>query len=299
MNKPVNHHFVPQHFLSAWAIGKESKKLCRFKRIEHTGKFEVKNASIKHSANIKNLYEMIFPDGSFEIESTHVTPKLDEVGYKALNSVRGADYAIIPTSTKKDLAFYLTCLEARNPSVLELMELSEEEFLSIKKSMTQGSKDSIDEVFSYVGSSPTKSVMAFALFIVNELTGFQSKPFHHGLLNANVEEFNFDTDCLLTSGYPTFRMGHYNTDVLFSVAVTPRKALVYSANEFAQLFELLPKDEKIKIINLLTVAKAKSAYSNNDDLAPFVEEHLGWAIGNSSQAHIQQYILKNITSKSR
>lgn len=294
MNKPVNHHFVPQHFLSAWAVGEISKKLYRYKKIKHTGKFETKEASIKHSANIRNLYEIILPDGSFEIESTHVTPKLDEIGYKALNSVRGSDYSIIPSEIKKNLAFYLTCLEARNPAILELMAPTDEEFNLIKNSMTHGSKESINEVFDYIGSSPTKGVMAFALFIVNELTAFQAEPFHHGLLNANVEEFNFDTDCLLTSDYPIFRMGHYNKNVLLSAAVTPRKALIYSKNEFAKIFKKLPKDEQVKMLNLLTVAKADSVFANNNTSSSFVEKHLGWATDDSSEKHIQKYLLSEL-----
>ncbi|PVY77318.1 uncharacterized protein DUF4238 [Tamilnaduibacter salinus] len=295
MNKPVNHHFVPQHFLSAWAIGRNSKKLCRYRRISHTGKLETKEASIKHSANAKNLYEIVLPDGAFEIESTHVTPKLDEVGYKALNSARSLHYSKIPEKTKKDLAFYLTCLEARNPAILDLMAPTDEEFQIIKNSMNNGSSKSVNEVFSYIGESPSKGVMAFALFVINEITSFQSEPFHHGLLNANVEEFDFDADCLITSDYPTFRMGHYNRDVLFAVAVNPRKALVYSKNEFAKVFKMLPKNEQIKMINLLTIAKASAAYAHNDSFSPFVEDHLGWALADSSQEYIQQYILKALS----
>lgn len=292
MSKPVNHHFVPQHFLSEWGIGSDSKKLYRYKRVSFTGKLETKKVSIKHSASVENLYEVILPDGIFEIESTHVTPKLDEIGYKALNSARYSGYSVISKEIQKDLAYYFVCLEARNPAIIDLMAPTEKEFQLIKKSMANCLKKSVDEIFDYIGKSPSKGVMAFALFVINEMTAFQSEPFHHGLLEANVEEFDFDTDCLITSDFPIFRMGHYNRDVLLSIAITPRKALVYSKNGFSKICKMLPRNKQIKMINLLTIAKANSAYACNKSYSSFVEDNLGWAVADSSQEYIRKYILK-------
>ena len=281
---------MPQHFLAAWA---KNKQLFRYRYIEEADRFECKKSTIRRTASVESLYDINLPDGAFEIESSIITPKLDEIGYKALDQARSIPLSGLTNEVKKDLAFYLTCLEARNPEILEAMSVSDEDFKKIKGEVeraSRSSQESIDEVFSYIGKSTSKGVMALALFVTNELSGVLEKPFHHGLLNSNAVEFNFPENCLITSDYPTFRMDHYHREVLFCVAISPKKALIYSKNEFANVVPELPVDVQADFINVLTLAKAKFAYSYSSEHESFIENHLGWALADSSQHKIQEYI---------
>jgi len=71
-NTPRNHHFIPQHFLKAWQ--QSDSKIFRYRRLPSSGEMEIKSVAIKRTVSIQDLYCINFPDGGFEVESSHVTP---------------------------------------------------------------------------------------------------------------------------------------------------------------------------------------------------------------------------------
>lgn len=82
VESPRNHHFIPQYFLKAWQHAEG--KIFRYRRLPSSGAMEIKSVAIKRTASIQDLYRINFPDGGFEVESSHVTPLIDEAGHKII-----------------------------------------------------------------------------------------------------------------------------------------------------------------------------------------------------------------------
>ncbi len=276
-NPPKNHHFVPQHFLKAWQSS--DGKIYRHRFIQHTGKFESKEVAIRRTASVDDLYRVQFPDGSFEIESSLVTPEIDEAGYKIIEKIRIGSLSQWTKTNKKSLAIYLTCLEARHPDVIEEMNVGAE----LEELRTQMKEDgfardkSVDEVVDYFQSSPSIGLIAFAYFLQNEKTPLLAQPFSDGILSANVREYTFSSDALICSSYPTSRWGDYLNDFLFVVAVSPKKAIVYSTSSDVDVFGYIPEIARINLINLYSLSKANLAYFKDTSKSKFIKQHLGWA----------------------
>jgi hypothetical protein len=123
LNTPIKHHYIPQHFLKAWEVPEKKGSIYRYRIIKEINKFECKLTSIKNTAFEKNLYDVNLPDGNFEFESSVVTPMLDEIGKKVLNKIRNTSIRYFSNQDHKDLAVYITCLEARHPEILEAMNI--------------------------------------------------------------------------------------------------------------------------------------------------------------------------------
>ncbi|OXI80022.1 hypothetical protein CFB50_33155 [Burkholderia sp. AU33423] len=292
---PKNHHYVPQHFLKAWATPSTGEKLYRYRVIEHTGQLECRQAAIRKSASEDHLYELHFPDGSFEIESLVVTPILDEMGHKILARIRETPFQGLSQEQKKELAIYLACLEARHPETLKKMDISGDLEQMRQKMKVEVEPDvsrhSIDEVFDYVGASPSTGVMAFALFVRNERSGALARPFSDGLLEAEAIEYQFPEDCLLTSDFPCFRLGEYLGDaLLYVVAISPRKSLIYSRKTNATALRQLPQQVRAELINFYSLGFAQKAFSSNDKHSAFVKSHLGWARRHTTTEARQRYL---------
>lgn len=71
-NTPRNHHFIPQHFLKAWQHA--DSKIFRYRRLPSGGEMGTKSVAINRTVSIQYLHRIDFPDGGFEVESSHVTP---------------------------------------------------------------------------------------------------------------------------------------------------------------------------------------------------------------------------------
>lgn len=181
-NPPKNHHFVPQHFLKAWQSS--DGRICRNRFIPKIGKFESKDVAIKKTGSVNDLYRIQFPDGSFEIESSLVTPEIDEAGHKIVKKARSESLSSWSVDERRSLANYLTCLEARHPEVIDAMNVGSE-LEKLRKQMKEdgfASDSSVDKVVDYFQSSPSIGVMAFAYFLQNEKTPMMAQPFSDGLL---------------------------------------------------------------------------------------------------------------------
>jgi hypothetical protein len=272
---PKNHHFVPQHFLKAWQSSEG--KIIRYRHIPSTGAFEVKEVAIKKTASVNDLYRIEFPDGSFEIESTLVTPLIDEPGHKIIEKARISCATAWAAHDKRQLAYYLTCLEARHPEVLKAMNINDhlETLRRQMKSTRHASHESIDEVIDYLKQSRSLGEYAFGLLVQNETLPLIEQPFSDGLVAADMYEYGCESGGLICSDYPTSRWGNYLRELLFIIAISPRKALVYSNSPKG--FGQLPASVRTRLINLYTLAKAKTAYFTDASQSDFIAAHLGWA----------------------
>lgn len=274
---PKNHHYVPQHFLKAWAD--ERGYMFRYRYIPATGAFEIKPVSIRKSASRDHLYRMSFKDGSFEIESTILTPIVDEEGHKILELVRHRAFRDVRTEDKRLLANYITRLEARHPDIIEAMDMSDrlEELRVQLKSEKLVRGESIDDVIDYLKSSDTLGLLPLALFLQNESKPMFGKPFSDSLMNAYTREYTFSEPVLLCSDYPVARWGDYSKSVFCVLALSPTKAVIYSSSANIEVFDQVSANIRADIINLYTISKSEAAYFIDDSKCDFVKQHLGWA----------------------
>ncbi len=292
MTTPKNHHFVPQHFLRAWAISGRNDRLYRYRFIPINGKFECKEVSIKHSASEEGLYDVVLPDGSFEIESCVVTPQLDEMGHKILSRVRNIPLSQLTEADKRELTIFLVGLEARHPETVEKMDVRDyiDTHREHLKTTSNHSNKAIDEVHDYLKASPSTGVMNLGWFIGNERSGHLGRPFSHGLMEAHAVEITFEEDVLLTSDFACFRTGDFTGKFLFAAAISPRKATIYSPDQSVFVLNALDAKQKAAVINLYMLGQAQQAFANNKQFSAFVEQHLGWARRCTTQLAVQEYV---------
>lgn len=294
--EPRNHHFIPQHFLRSWYS--DNEKVFRYRVIPGINKFEVKNVGIKKTASIKDLYKVDFPDGSLNMETEVVTPKIDNIGSRVLQK------AIKTNSkkwTKEDnilLANYLVYLEARHPVNQEAMNIGNEldSMRAEMKKEKSGSEKSIDVIINYFQGISSLGPLMLGFLASFEKNPNVLNPFSRGMLSAQSMECAFNTDCLLSSDYPTSRWGDYEKTLLFIVSLSPRKAIIYSMSNDIGVFNLLSQQSLSQLINLYTLAKAETAYYMNETMEPFVRKHLGWA-RKLSLEKAQDYVRKFIISE--
>jgi|JYMV01.1.fsa_nt_gi Protein of unknown function (DUF4238) len=289
-NPPRNHHFIPQYFLKAWQHAEG--RIFRYRRLPFSGAMEIKSVAIKRTASIKDLYYINFPDGGFEVESSHVTPLIDEAGHKVIERARGSSVQKWDTADRRQLANTLTSLEARHPDILKAMDVrSALEPLRQKiKAEHQLSHKSVDELIDYFKASRSLGVLSLILFAQNELLSLIAQPFSDGLLRASMREYSYEHSCLLCSDYPTSRWGDYLKDLLFIIAISPSKALVFSNNPSIVAFDRLKPHALAQLINLYTLGKAQSAYYSDDAQGEFVFTHLGWALNRPDVLDQRQYV---------
>lgn len=289
-NPPRNHHFIPQHFLKAWQHA--DGRVFRYRRLPSNGAMEIKSVAIKHTASIQDLYRIDFPDGGFEVESSHVTPLIDEAGHKIIEKARGSSVQGWELPERRQLANTFTLLEARHPDVLKAMNVrSELDFLRQRMKTEQHfSHESVDEVIDYFQASDSLGVISLVLLTQNEILPLIDQPFSDGLMQATMLEYSYEQSCLLSSDYPTSRWGDYLKELLFIIAISPGKALVFSSNPAIGVFDLLKPHTRSRLINLYTLGKAQTAYYCDDAQGEFVSTHLGWALARPTLAEQRQYV---------
>lgn len=289
-NPPRNHHFIPQYFLKAWQHAEG--KIFRYRRLTSSGAMEIKSVAIKRTASIQDLYRIDFLDGGFEVESSHITPLIDEVGHKVIKKARGSSVQSWDLPARRQLAYTLSSLEARHPDILKVMDVRLAlEFLRQKiKDEQNFSHKSVDELIDYFKSSDSLGVMSLVLLTQNELLPLIAQPFSDGLLHASMREYSYEQSCLLCSDYPTSRWGHYLKDLLFIIAISPAKALIFSNNPAIGVFDLLTPHARARLINLYTLGKARTAYYCDDAEGEFVSAHLGWALARPDISDQRQYV---------
>ncbi|KPG77523.1 DUF4238 domain-containing protein [Pseudomonas libanensis] len=289
-NPPRNHHFVPQHFLKAWQH--ENGRIYRYRRLPSSGAIEIKSVAIKHTASIQDLYRLDFADGGFEVESSFITPMIDEAGHKIIEKARGSSVQDWELGDRRQLANTLTLMEARHPDILKAMDVRQELEL-FRKEMKDGQRSShrsIDEVIDYLKASSSLGVLSLLLLAQNEQVPLIDEAFSDCLAAANMREYSWEPPCLLASDYPPSRWGHYLKDLLLIIAIAPGKGLVYSSDPNVTVYDRLKPHTRARLINLYTLAKARTAYYIDDTQGEFVDTHLGWANDRTTLKEQQEYV---------
>lgn len=289
-NPPRNHHFIPQHFLKAWQHA--PGRIFRYRRLPSSGGLEIKQVAIKHTASIQDLYRIDFADGGFEVESSYITPMIDETGHKIIEKARGSKVQDWGLPEYRQLANTLTLLEARHPDILKAMDVRSELDLMRQRMKEQqlSSHASIDEVIDYFKESNSLGVISLVLFAQNEILPLIDKAFSDGLVKATMREYSWELPCLLASDYPVSRWGHYLEDLLFIISIAPSKALVFSNNRNVVAFDRIKPHARARLINLYTLARARTAYYSNDREGEFVNIHLGWALDRPTISAQREYV---------
>ena len=272
----------------------DKNKIIRYKRLEIDERLEEKLVSIRKTASVPGLYDVVLPDGGFEVESLMVTPNLDEAGYKILAKARNTSVYDFDENEKRELAIYLTCLEARHPEMLEVMdivpELNRLSMASITERM-QGSKEIID----YIKKANSTGAMALSGFIQNERNGLVCPPFSNGLMNARMLEVVFDENVLVSSDYPISRFGEYQGALQVVIAISPSKALIYSNLGDMAVFNELSQRELAGLINVYTLMNGECGYFCNRTLKSIFQQHLGWCKNISEIEEKRKYIFHTVS----
>jgi len=292
MSQPLNHHYVPRHFLRAWSHSEAQNRIYRYRLMPSTGSIECKAVPTKRTASAIGLYSVRLPDGTLDVESSTVTPKIDEPGHKVLEKARRTPFAALAKADREQLARYIVCLEARHPDVLKMMD-QRAAIAGIGEAMRQRKAfdtRAIDECVAYFQSASPIGPMMLSMLEGNERSGFSAPPLSGGLLAAHVVELAFQRPVLMSSSFPCFRSGDYLRSVFLSVALSPYKALVYSSSDGVDAIHALPPSSQAALINLYTVGFADCGYATGRDVAEFVRAHLGWARARPSGHERQAYV---------
>ncbi len=282
MNKPKNHHYVPQHFQRAWATNSDGLKINRYKWIEQRSALDFSpDYSIVRNASEHNLYTICDGKEVEEYETGIMTDQIDTPGSKVIQKLRQSDLKSLHKEDMNILSQYVVSLEARNPVVMKLMQLSDEDIdrmLSTKEIVA--SPEIISEIATLMKSINsikygTGSIASGAF------ASWGHKSFSDKLSNQYWLEVNTPNDQLITSNYPVGRFGDYEKGDFFAcLSVSPRKALLFIPPNpnTVNAFKNASLTELVRITNLLSIYRANEAYSNfhTDELRTFIESHVWW-----------------------
>lgn len=283
-----NDHYVPQHFLRAWACDAEQKKINAYRRIEHTGQVDFKpnkQRSIVSSASHQDLYQITDGVRTAEFESSVMTRGVDTPMSNVIFKLRASGLKTLNQDEKKLLCRYLVILEGRNPQVINQMQLSPADLHSISQDISKSgiaSNEAIEDVrvfferiFAHSGAASAGAYAGFAHF-----------PDAEALMSKKcIEVTRNDARGYLTSNYPVGRENDFcNPNCLLTIAISPSKALVFSNEMVCQRIVASPDNEKWRMIDLQTLARATDAFTLLPTIDPFVVRHLGWKLRNEAAA---------------
>ncbi|MGJ7575757.1 DUF4238 domain-containing protein [Variovorax sp. RB2P76] len=275
-----NDHYVPQHFLRAWACDPEKNKIRAYQRIEQTGKVVAsltKPRSIVTSASQSDLYQISDGVQTAEFETSIMTRDVDTPMSNVLLKLRSFGLGSLNQEDMLLLCRYVVILEGRNPAVMKQMQLSTTDvgdiFAGIEKSgsFSKGAiadlRKLTEQMFAVSGAAATG---AYA--------GFGHLPDAAALLQMKcIEITRDDAKGYLTSNYPVGRVNDFrDPGCLVTLAVSPTQGLVFANETICQKLSSSPTDEQWRLIDLQTLSKASYAFTIFSKMDPFVERHLGW-----------------------
>jgi hypothetical protein len=281
-----NDHYVPQHFLRAWACDAEQKKIYAYRRIEHTGEVDFKPnkpRSIVSSASHEDLYQITDGVHTAEFETSVMTRGVDTPMSAVIQKLRGYSLDTLNDDEMSLLCRYVVILEGRNPKVIDQMQLSAADLLNIfsdiKKSGTVSEK-TIDETRPFFEKIFAQSGAASA----GAYAGFGHLPDAAALMRKKcIEVTRDDTRGYLTSNYPVGRENDFlDEKCVLTIAISPSKALVFSSEKVCQQIAASPNKEKWRMIDLQTLARATDAFTSTNTIDVFVVNHLGWKLQNKA-----------------
>lgn len=281
-----NDHYVPQHFLRAWACDEGGKKLHRYKRIAHTGRVEFKEQSIISSGSGQDLYQISDGEKKAEFETSVMTKAVDTPFSPVLEKFHFSGLKSLSQDERGKLARYIVILEGRNPHVIGLMQegVTNNIDVLLEPAKEDGISDAtIAEMQGLLERMlPTLGAAAAGMF-----AGWGHGQEAKALLEKQWVEIDFDkSEALVTSNYPVGRWNWYtNPDSYLLLALTPRKALVIGNEKYCQTFLRATRQIQARVLNLMTIARATEAYCRSNSRSLFVERHLGWMLNQSEDKY--------------
>jgi len=280
-----NDHYVPQHYLRAWANDLEQNKLFSYKLIEHQSKVHFKkDGSVKTSSSQKNLYQISDGQAFAEFETTLMTPEVDTPGSAIIKKVRSCGLGSLTAPERFQLASYIVILEARHPDTIRKMDISEDDLQRIFKEIDGSngtSRQAMDDVKSFMLSiRPSLGTAASGMF-----AGWGHGQEAQALLSKGwIEIARTDKQGFFCSNYPVGSFEDYAApNAAFTFPLSPSRALWCVPLEVKLKLEALNEtkrkvamDEACKMVDIFTLGKATEAYSLVADPNPFIQQHLGW-----------------------
>lgn len=273
-----NDHFVPQHFLRAWATDLNKKKLFGYQRIQQTDAIKFQERSIVSSASAKNLYQITDGKETAEFETRIMTDAVDTPMSEVIAKLRSVGLAKLSQSDREILARYITILEARNPKVIEQMTLSE---VDLEKIMAEQLKSPVSpEAVAYVGNFMKSILPSSGKAAAGMFAGWGHGIDSTALLNKGWVEVNrIDGTTFLCSNYPVGRHGQYEDEKsIIALAVSPTQGMLFVPIGLKDTFQKGPASKLSRMIDLFTLGRATEAYSISDSPNKFVMDHLGWML---------------------
>ncbi len=272
--EPRNHHYVPQHFLSAWSVD-DGKKTNRYRRIAHTGKVEFrKGVSIVHCASENELYVLSDGINTVNFESSVMNESLDAPGAVVIKKLRTSGLDSLDEKDRFTLANYVICMEARNPKTMDKMQGLESNLGGIPDHNFAPWLDCLKNI-SAKGKRGT-GPLGTTLYVKLD-SQFGDDGFTNALLRCFPLEVKLAERRLVTSDYPVGRIGSYEEKFILSLAVAPDHAILWLLDcEMRTLISKFPEKKKVQIVNFLTLGDANTAFTTTDEPDSFVSKELGW-----------------------
>ncbi len=281
MSDPINHHFVPQHFLRAWASNTDKSLIGRYRFIEKIKRvvFDGRK-SIARVASLDNLYTLTDGKDSAQFETSVMTEALDTPTSPLIEKVRDQGLASlslkIPASDTLSEAEmflrYVIALETRNPKTMAVLGMSADEISAMGKNVDPSiSTKSRDEVIALIQSVNVNTLISGLLV--------QSDDTYKKLLSAATHELRLDQDLLFTSNYPVGRLGSYDKHFLVVLAISPRHALFWGNSLLPSELATLSSDKQAKAVNFLTLKLSDEVYYKDNSAISFVSENWNWSCG--------------------
>lgn len=304
MNTPINHHYVPKHFLAAWATDKNRKLINRYICIPCTGEVKFKKSvGIRSTASGNKIYGVTDGTGWAEFETGIMTQELDTPTAIILKKLRqnGLDSLGVGTETEPasnelfKLVTYIVALEVRHPKTIAKMEISPDDIREIGTRMPESvSSDSKKAVVEFV-SKINIPTYAAGLMIANDCK------FANILQSSFKLELKFSKSALYTSDFPVGRVGLYNKSFLLSIAVAPDRAIVWaSSSNLTNAIKLLSSQSQARLVNFLTLGDADEVYTNLGQQDQFVLDNFSWKSGlnETEQKRRLEEFMKALTPES-
>lgn len=291
MSDPVNHHFVPQHFLRAWASNADKSLIGRYRYIDAINKVVFDGGkSIARVASADNLYTLTDGQDAAQFETSVMTEALDTPTSPLIEKVRDQGFASLRRRTTDSDTLseaemflrYVIALETRNPKTIAVLGMSADEISAMGDDIDPSiSIKSRDEVIALLQSLNVNTLIS-GLLVQNDDT-------FKRLLSANTHELNLDQDLLFTSNYPVGRLGIYDRHFLVVLATSPRQALFWGNGLLLSELAILSPEGQAKAVNFLTLKSSDEIYYKDKSMISFVSENWNWNHGLSSVQEVQRF----------
>lgn len=265
MNTPINHHYVPRHFLEAWATQKKVNRYRLIKVNEETSVKFKRGVPISSCASEDHLYVVSDGIAHEEFETSIMTEQLDTPASLVIAKIRKHGIASLSSDEKNLFARYVTSLEARNPKTIAKMRFTLEDVIHRSGYPPKNELD----IWELLLKTDTGKLAAGAFASWGHTESTERLMSSHWVEKHSLQNY------LVTSNYPVGKVGDYNKPHLaISIAISPSHAIFFLPDQEWENF--LDGIVWEGFVNFLTIANATDAYSGQSHPDSFIEKHLGW-----------------------